>query len=172
MNFYATKSCVCRIILPVRSKTRMLRCKACVILASNLKRWFLERSSSEHVKLALEACFSGTLLLAMYARSALSWWIAKFNSKLSWKCHGQAKSQSFKIHRIICTAKRDCFRRKARRHPNTSECSEWTLPASSTVPVPWMDEPMQRQSARVTVSGDSIYCISDTCVAILVIIIS
>ena len=143
----------------------MLRCKACAIPVPNSKeRRSLESSSSEHVKLALEACFREDERYAVATRLHVSTgYVCKkcfllVDKKVRIKTELEKVKVNLKdkVSRAIESFALPVSTEELMREtPLTVQSAVKRTSASAAVPAPKrprMNEPMQEQSASVTVS--------------------
>ena len=143
----------------------MLRCKACAIPVPNSKeRRTLESSSSEHVKLAMEACFMDDRRCAVATRQhfAAGYVCKKCFVLVDKKVRMESELEKVKVilkDKVSRAVESFALPEKAvseeeLRETPTVQSGVKRTSASSTVPAPKrprMDEPVQGQSASVTV---------------------
>ena len=143
----------------------MLRCKACAIPVPNSKeRRSLESSSSEHVKLALEACFreDGRCAVATRLHVSTGYVCKKCFLLVDKKVRIKNELEKVKVNlkdkvsrAIESFALPVSTEELMRETPLTVQSAVKRTSASAAVPAPKrprMNEPMQEQSASVTVS--------------------
>ena len=148
----------------IEGTTKMLRCKACAIPVPNSKeRRSLESSSSEHVKLALEASFreDGRCAVATRLHVSTGYVCKKCFLLVDKKVRIKNELEKVKVNlkdkvsRGIESFALPVSTEELIETPLTVQSAVKRTSASAAVPAPKrprMNEPMQEQSASVTVS--------------------